>query len=34
MGLNVYSILQHETLVMSCDAINRIVARMRTPINC
>ncbi|CAM8998772.1 unnamed protein product [Rhodiola kirilowii] len=33
IGLNVYSILQHDTLVMSRDAINRIVERMRTPIN-
>lgn len=32
-GLNVYSILQHDTLVMSRDAVNRIVERMRTPIN-
>ncbi|XP_062116679.1 uncharacterized protein LOC133830672 [Humulus lupulus] len=33
VGLNVYSILQHDTLVMSRDAINRIVERMHTPIN-
>ncbi|KAG6402513.1 hypothetical protein SASPL_134709 [Salvia splendens] len=32
-GLNVYSILQHDTLVMSRDAVNRIVERMRTPIS-
>jgi large subunit ribosomal protein L4 len=32
-GLNVYSILQHDTLVMSRAAINRIVERMHTPIN-
>lgn len=32
-GLNVYSILQHDTLVMTRDAINRIVERMHTPIN-
>ncbi|KAI3460193.1 hypothetical protein Pfo_016856 [Paulownia fortunei] len=33
VGLNVYSILLHDTLVMSRDAINRIVERMHTPIN-
>ncbi|KAL1546941.1 50S ribosomal protein L4-like [Salvia divinorum] len=33
IGLNVYSILLHDTLVMSRDAVNRIVERMRTPIN-
>eukprot|EP00262_Sarcandra_glabra_P009589 TRINITY_DN24017_c0_g1_i1.p1 TRINITY_DN24017_c0_g1~~TRINITY_DN24017_c0_g1_i1.p1 ORF type:complete len:329 (+),score=49.16 TRINITY_DN24017_c0_g1_i1:178-1164(+) len=33
IGLNVYSILQHDTLVMSQDAVNRIVERMHTPIN-
>ncbi|XP_057794454.1 uncharacterized protein LOC131010809 [Salvia miltiorrhiza] len=33
IGLNVYSILLHDTLVMSQDAVNRIVERMRTPIN-
>ncbi|KAM0939237.1 putative ribosomal protein L4/L1e [Dioscorea sansibarensis] len=33
IGLNVYSILQHDTLVMTQDAINRIVERMHTPIN-
>ncbi|PSS13726.1 50S ribosomal protein [Actinidia chinensis var. chinensis] len=33
IGLNVYSILLHDTLVMSRDAINRIVERMHTPIN-
>ncbi|KAF4403074.1 hypothetical protein G4B88_027845 [Cannabis sativa] len=33
VGLNVYSILQHDTLVMSRAAINRIVERMNTPIN-
>ncbi|CAA6663679.1 unnamed protein product [Spirodela intermedia] len=33
IGLNVYSILQHDTLVMSRDAVNRIVDRMHTPIN-
>lgn len=32
-GLNVYSILQHDTLVMSRDAIDKIVERMHTPIN-
>ncbi|CAD6261097.1 unnamed protein product [Miscanthus lutarioriparius] len=32
-GLNVYSILQHDTLVMTRAAINRIVERMHTPIN-
>lgn len=32
-GLNVYSILQHDTLVMSRDAVNKIVDRMHTPIN-
>lgn len=32
-GLNVYSILLHDTLVMSRDAVNRIVQRMHTPIN-
>lgn len=32
-GLNVYSILQHDTLVMTQDAVNRIVERMHTPIN-
>ncbi|KAK9089747.1 hypothetical protein Scep_028829 [Stephania cephalantha] len=32
-GLNVYSILLHDTLVMSRDAVNRIVERMHTPIN-
>lgn len=31
-GLNVYSILQHDTLVMSRDAVNKIVERMHTPI--
>nr|CAD1827853.1 unnamed protein product [Ananas comosus var. bracteatus] len=33
IGLNVYSILLHDTLVMTRDAINRIVERMHTPIN-
>lgn len=33
IGLNVYSILLHDTLVMSRDAVNRIVERMNTPIN-
>ncbi|THG20559.1 hypothetical protein TEA_005199 [Camellia sinensis var. sinensis] len=33
IGLNVYSILLHDTLMMSRDAINRIVERMHTPIN-
>ncbi|CAA0810087.1 Ribosomal protein L4/L1 family [Striga hermonthica] len=32
IGLNVYSILLHDTLVMSRDAVNRIVERMHTPI--
>lgn len=32
-GLNVYSILLHDTLIMSRDAVNRIVERMHTPIN-
>ncbi|KAK9732836.1 hypothetical protein RND81_04G026000 [Saponaria officinalis] len=32
IGLNVYSILWHDTLVMSQDAVNRIVQRMHTPI--
>ncbi|XBI81682.1 hypothetical protein VPH35_090535 [Triticum aestivum] len=33
IGLNVYSILQHDTLVMTRDAVNRIVERMHTPIS-
>lgn len=33
IGLNVYSILQHDTLVMTRDAVNRIVDRLHTPIN-
>ncbi|XP_051135217.1 uncharacterized protein LOC127254248 [Andrographis paniculata] len=33
IGLNVYSILLHDTLVMSRDAVNQIVERMHTPIN-
>ncbi|XP_038984378.1 LOW QUALITY PROTEIN: 50S ribosomal protein L4-like [Phoenix dactylifera] len=33
LGLNVYSILQHDTLVMTRDAVSRIVERMHTPIN-
>lgn len=33
IGLNVYSILLHDTLVMSRDAVERIVTRMHTPIN-
>lgn len=32
-GLNVYSILLHDTLLMSRDAVNKIVERMHTPIN-
>ena len=32
-GLNVYSILLHDTLVMSRDAVNKIIERMHTPIN-
>ena len=32
-GLNVYSILLHDTLVMSRNAVNKIVERMHTPIN-
>lgn len=32
-GLNVYSILQHDTLVMSVDAVRLIENRMHTPIN-
>ncbi|BFG27421.1 hypothetical protein CerSpe_136950 [Prunus speciosa] len=32
VGLNVYSILQHDTLVMSRAAVNEIVERMHTPI--
>ncbi|XP_038689413.1 50S ribosomal protein L4-like [Tripterygium wilfordii] len=33
IGLNVYSILLHDTLVMSRAAVDRIVERMHTPIN-
>lgn len=33
IGLNVYSILLHDTLVMSRDAVNKIVERMHTSIN-
>ncbi|CAH2051179.1 unnamed protein product [Thlaspi arvense] len=33
IGLNVYSILLHDTLVMSRDAVNKIVERLHTPIN-
>ncbi|KAM3749235.1 hypothetical protein ACB098_05G167800 [Castanea mollissima] len=33
IGLNVYSILLHDTLVMSRNAVNKIVERMHTPIN-
>ncbi|KAG4945946.1 hypothetical protein AAZX31_15G106700 [Glycine max] len=33
IGLNVYSILLHDTLVMSRAAVTQIVERMRTPIN-
>ncbi|KAK0579951.1 hypothetical protein LWI29_033892 [Acer saccharum] len=33
IGLNVYSILLHDTLVMTRDAVNKIVERMHTPIN-
>ncbi|KAI5060322.1 hypothetical protein GOP47_0024742 [Adiantum capillus-veneris] len=32
-GLNVYSILQHDALIMSLDAIRLIENRMHTPIN-
>ncbi|KAK7266017.1 hypothetical protein RIF29_18656 [Crotalaria pallida] len=32
IGLNVYSILLHDTLMMSRDAVNKIVERMHTPI--
>ncbi|KAL2603392.1 hypothetical protein AAZV13_09G006500 [Glycine max] len=32
-GLNVYSILLHDTLVMSRAAVSKIVERMHTPIN-
>ncbi|THU59990.1 hypothetical protein C4D60_Mb07t07910 [Musa balbisiana] len=33
IGLNVYSILLHDMLVMTKDAVSRIVERMHTPIN-
>lgn len=33
IGLNVYDILKHDTLVMTKDAVKRIVERMHTPIN-
>ncbi|KAH1146642.1 hypothetical protein GLYMA_15G111700v4 [Glycine max] len=33
IGLNVYSILLHDTLVMSRAAVTKIVERMHTPIN-
>ncbi|KAK8968621.1 hypothetical protein KSP40_PGU016504 [Platanthera guangdongensis] len=33
IGLNVYSILQHDTLVMTRDAVDTIVTRMHTRIN-
>lgn len=33
IGLNVYSILLHDTLMMSRVAVNKIVERMHTPIN-
>ncbi|CAJ2643462.1 50S ribosomal protein L4 isoform X1 [Trifolium pratense] len=33
IGLNVYSILLHDTLVMSKEAVNKIVGRMHTPIS-
>ncbi|KAG6513641.1 hypothetical protein ZIOFF_023974 [Zingiber officinale] len=33
IGLNVYSILLHDTLVMTRDAVSHIVERMHTPIN-
>ncbi|KAK2974343.1 hypothetical protein RJ640_021199 [Escallonia rubra] len=33
IGLNVYSILLHDTLVMSRGAVDKIVERMHTPIN-
>lgn len=33
IGLNVYSILLHDTLVMSRSAVDKIVERMHTPIN-
>lgn len=32
-GVNVYRILLPDTLVMPCDAVNKIVERMHTPIN-
>ncbi|KAL0803084.1 hypothetical protein Bca101_058260 [Brassica carinata] len=32
-GINVYIILLHDTLVMSRDAVNKIVEPMHTPIN-
>jgi large subunit ribosomal protein L4 len=34
IGLNVYSILLHDTLLMSRDAVNTIIERMHTPVNC
>ncbi|KAK1317150.1 hypothetical protein QJS10_CPA05g02161 [Acorus calamus] len=33
IGLNVYSILLHDTLVMTRGAVDKIVERMHTPIN-
>ncbi|XP_062203368.1 uncharacterized protein LOC133905563 [Phragmites australis] len=33
IGLKVYSILQHDTLIMTRDVVHRIVERMHTPIN-
>jgi large subunit ribosomal protein L4 len=32
-GLNVYSILQHDVLIMHIDAVRRLEARLRAPIN-
>ncbi|GAQ91776.1 mitochondrial ribosomal protein L4 precursor [Klebsormidium nitens] len=32
-GLNVYSILQHDLLILHIDAVRRLEARLRTPIN-
>jgi len=32
-GLNVYSILQHDTLIMTVSAIRSIERRLHTPIN-
>ncbi|CAN1230183.1 50S ribosomal protein L4 [Linum grandiflorum] len=33
IGLNVYSMLLHDTMVMTRSAVNKIVDRMHTPIN-